>query len=338
MATFRSPFTRKDATRGSRPADGRLALAGLLTARSDLGALPGVISGLTVTGVASQWYYAISAGHAVTARSDADGANLPGLDGTTNTPAVSAAPGTGSRWDLIYIRQRDVDSADADSNSVIDVVQGTAGGSPTKPYASVPAGALVLAESQVSAGATGTLHANVVITQVAAKVSTRGGIVSNPTAAQIALLNAAATATNPIWIDDAGVLKRSVGAGFVPWSMAGENQPTSETTIAAPSGGETLVATTTLTAAPAGTYLALGTITAYTSTTTVAGYARFYKGAVLAQERRNDLMANAGPSQEHACLITHTGGDLTIGVVVYTLATAYSVQPKGCSVVAFRVA
>ena len=215
MATFRSPFVRKDATRGSRPLDGRLSLAGLLTPSSVLGALPGVISGLTVSGIASTWAYAVSAGHAVTKRSDADGANTPGLDGVTNTPTVAAAPASGSRWDLIWIRQQDVDNADADSSSLLGVTSGAASGTPSKRYDLVPAGALVLAEAQVFTGATGTLHANVVITQVAARVSTRGGIIPVTTQAQLDALAAVASVANPIYVDYTGTLERNSGSGWV---------------------------------------------------------------------------------------------------------------------------
>lgn len=220
MSVFRGLFVRKDSTRGVQPAEARMALAGLLTPSGYLGALAGVISGLTVSGIASTWAYAVSAGHAVTTRSAADGANMPGLDGTTNTPTVAAAPASGSRYDLIWIKQNDVDSSDSDSSAALGVTQGTASGSPTKPYASVPAGALVLAEAQVAAGATGTLHASVVITPVAPRVAARGGVIPVTTQAQLDALNAVATASIPLLVDHNGVIKRSTGSGWANLTQA----------------------------------------------------------------------------------------------------------------------
>lgn len=213
MPTFRNPFTRKDATRGSAPVDGRLALAGLVTPAGDLGITPGVISGLTVSGRSSApvWAYSVSGGHAVTTRGATDGASLIGLDGATNTPTVSAAPATGSRWDLIWIRQRDVENGDPDSSCVLDVTSGTPGGSPSKPYGSVPPGALVLAEAQVSAGASSTADPLVTITQVAARVAARGGIAPAGTITRRDLLLAGASASSPVYADVAGAIYRGDG-------------------------------------------------------------------------------------------------------------------------------
>lgn len=216
MPTTRGIFVRKDSTRGTGPAEARVALAGLLTPAGDLAATPGVISGAAVTGRSTSplWAYSVSAGHVVTTRGGTDGAVLWGLSGATDTPTVSAAPASGSRWDLIWVRHRDVDNADPDSDAVLGVTSGTASGSPTKPYGSVPAGALVLAEAQVGAGATGTLHANVTITQVAARVGTRGGIISVASAYQQSLITSAGTPTNPIYTDLNGVVYRSTGTAW----------------------------------------------------------------------------------------------------------------------------
>lgn len=196
MPTFRNPFTRKDATRGSTPVDGRLAMAGLVTPAGDVGVTPGVVSGMVVSGrsTAPGWAYSVSGGHAVTTRSATDGANLTGLDGATDTPTVAAAPATGSRWDLIWIRQRDVDNGDPDSAAVLGVTSGPSSGTPSKPYGSVPAGALVLAEAQVSAGAATTADPLVTITQVATLVSGRGGIVpaTSAEAARVAAFDGSA--------------------------------------------------------------------------------------------------------------------------------------------------
>lgn len=211
MAGRRGLFVRKDATTGTSPQDARLALAGLLTPAGDLAVAAGVISGCGVTGT-SGWTYNVGAGHVVGTRGATDGAVLFAVDGTTATPAVAAAPASGSRWDLIWVRQRDTDSGDADSAAEVGVTSGTSGGSPSKPYGSVPAGAVVLAEAQVSSGATQTAHASVTITPVALRVAARGGIVS-ATSTQRALL--AGTASSPLWADDNAALWRHAGSGWV---------------------------------------------------------------------------------------------------------------------------
>jgi len=206
MAGRRGLFVRKDATAGTGPQDARLALAGLLTPAGPLGVVPGVLSGCAVTGT-SGWAYEVGAGHYVTTRGASDGAVLAAVDGPTATDAgaVGVAPASGSRWDLIWVRQRDVDAGDSDSKSVVGVTSGTSGGSPSKPYGSVPAGALVLAEAQVASGATQTSHANVTITNVAPWVAARGGIIPVPNvAARQALAAASApTSARPLYVDRA---------------------------------------------------------------------------------------------------------------------------------------
>ncbi|SFK31352.1 hypothetical protein SAMN05216467_2836 [Cellulomonas sp. KH9] len=201
MAGRRGLFVRKDASAGTSPQDARLALAGLVAPAGDLGVTPGVLSGCAVSGT-SGWTYTVSAGHVVLTRGASDGAVLASIDGTTPTPAVAAAPASGSRWDLIWVRQRDVDSGDADSQVQVGVTSGSSSGSPSRPTGSVPAGALVLAEARVSAGATQTSHASVTITPVAARSAARGGIVPAANAASREAVAAAHTPTpsSPLYV------------------------------------------------------------------------------------------------------------------------------------------
>lgn len=249
MAGRRGLFVRKDATAGTGPQDARLAIAGLVTGAGDLAATPGVISGCVVSGMAA-WTYSVSAGHYVTTRGGSDGVVVGAVDGATTTDAVSAAPASGSRWDLIWVRQRDVDAGDADSQPVVNVTSGSSGGSPTKPYGSVPVGALVLAEAQVSAGATQTAHASVVITPVAVRVAARGGVVPVASASARAALATAASpsVTNPllVWQQDTKVLHLYDGA--TPRALTGELVG-SVAAVAEPgftTGTKTAVASTTL--------------------------------------------------------------------------------------------
>lgn len=218
MAGFRGLFVRKG-TVGTQPDEARKALAGLLTPVTRLGARQGILaapgSPLQVTGTAS-WQYSVSSGHLVSSRSDSDGAMLFGNDGTTLTAAVAAAPGSGSRYDLIYLRHLDPDQGEGDPSAVIGVVSGTASGTPVKP--AVPAGAVTIAEALVAAGATSTQHANVTITQVLGKTVARGGLLPVP---NLAARNAL-TQYDGLHVkqEDTGVVQVSDGAAWWPVGAA----------------------------------------------------------------------------------------------------------------------
>lgn len=188
MALFRGLFVRRDAGGlGTQPSEARRSAGALLTPADAFGARAGVLPGPgtpgAVTGTAT-WEYSVAAGYYVTQRSDADGPFLYGSDGPTLTPAVAAAPGSGSRWDLIWVQHQDPDQGAAASTPVYGVTSGAASASPAKPYADVPAGAFVLAEAQVSAGATSTQHANVTISPVFTWTALRGAPVPVRTAAE----------------------------------------------------------------------------------------------------------------------------------------------------------
>ena len=213
MPGRRGLFVRRDSTAGTSPQDARLAIAGMVTPSGPLGVAPGVLSGCAVSGT-SGWTYSVSSGHFVVTRGASDGATVASLDGATGTTAVAAAPASGSRYDLIWVRQRDIDSGDTDSTVVVGVTSGVASGTPARPTGDVPAGALVLAEARVYAGATSTAHANVTITPVAASVAARGGIVTLQSTTELARIGYATTQAQ-VYADIApsGVLYRSAGAG-----------------------------------------------------------------------------------------------------------------------------
>lgn len=213
---------------GTTAVEARLSQAGLVTPNGDLGVVAGVISGGTVTGTTSGWAYSVSATHAVTTRGATDGAAFPTIDGATLTPAPvlqngsagsTSAPVSGSRYELIWIQQRDLDNADADNAAVLGVTQGTASGTPSRP--TVPTGALVLAEALVPAGAANT--AAVTITPVFPRVAARGGVIPVTSQAQRDLLTAAASPTNPIIVDRldraAGTLERNATGLASGWRV-----------------------------------------------------------------------------------------------------------------------
>lgn len=160
----------------SAPQDTRLALAGLLAGE------PGVVAGTggAVTGSSSgpNMQYIVPASVFATVRGvlATDGSYLWANDGNITVNTATPAPGSGSRYDLIWARALNANDGFGDANStpVLGFTVGTASGSPVKPYASVPAGAYVLAESLV-----GTSIANAslaTITQVSTSVVAAGGV------------------------------------------------------------------------------------------------------------------------------------------------------------------
>lgn len=186
MATSRGLFVKQYTPAGqtvpvgTSALEGRLALAGLLYEDSPGVPRSGVldqasaslVSGTSTTGTMT---YSLAQCNPVINRTAGEGVYVFSTVGNTTVPTTNA-PGTDSRWDLIYVKQNDVEKGDADNQAVLGVIQGTVSSAPSKPYASVPAGGLVLAEAQVSAGATSTNSAQVVITQVWKYTTTRGGI------------------------------------------------------------------------------------------------------------------------------------------------------------------
>lgn len=171
--TFRAPLFvgasgGGTGTDGVKPQDARLALSALAPGT-------GVLSGCTVAGTTgTNMTYTIAAGAVALARGNisVDGVYISPNDGTVTVNSGSPAPASGSRYDLIFVAPRNAyDGGFGDSTSLpnVGVVVGTSGSTPAKPYASVPAGGLVLAESLVQSGATSAADgAHVTITQVGA--------------------------------------------------------------------------------------------------------------------------------------------------------------------------
>lgn len=126
---------------------------------SRVGVLPGV-PGVLVTGRASMGYD-VAPFNAVTARTAA-GAEEIANDGSV-TVTTTAAPGSNSRIDVIWVRAQFQVLGDANNDVVFGVTQGTAAVSPSKP--AIPAGALELATASIPSTATTTLSSGVVISQ-----------------------------------------------------------------------------------------------------------------------------------------------------------------------------
>jgi hypothetical protein len=178
MTANRGLFVPLDGTVGTTPAEARLALAGLLTEQSAGVIREGILDQYAdplVTGAANMSYN-VGPCNPVKVRVAGEGPYVWSLTGTTNVP-TDAAPGTGSRYDLIYTKQNDTSKGDANNLAEVGVVKGLAATTPSKPTASLPAGALVLAEALVTAAATATNGAGVTITQVWRHTAARGAAV-----------------------------------------------------------------------------------------------------------------------------------------------------------------
>ncbi|WVX87940.1 minor tail protein [Arthrobacter phage Snek] len=175
MTVNRGLFIRNNGSVGTTPIEGRLALAALVWENSPGNPRSGLLDQKTATVVSgtATMSYNVAPINPVINRAAGEGVYIFTLTGTTNV-VTSAAPATGSRYDLIYVKQNDPDKGDPDNNAVVDVIQGTAAASPTKPYANLPAGAYVLAEALVGPNVTGTNAAGVTITQVWKYTAMRG--------------------------------------------------------------------------------------------------------------------------------------------------------------------
>lgn len=161
------------------PLDHKLAQSGLIEkvgAGSNL-IRPGLFyDGVTniVLGKANMSYDVVPFTAALT-RGAAAGTVLSGNPGVENV-VTTAAPGSNSRIDVVYIWQREASLDGLNSDPVIGVVQGTAAVSPTVPSLAAFPGALELARITVAAGATATNGAGVTITQTAPFTTVDGGM------------------------------------------------------------------------------------------------------------------------------------------------------------------
>lgn len=175
MTVNRGPGVRQIGAVGTTPKEHRLALAGQYAENA-----PGVprsgllvqaaVNVVTPTGSMS---YNVAPVAAVIARTLGEGVYTPTTTGTTAVPTGNA-PATGSRWDLVWIKQNDQEKGDAGNAAVLGVTSGTAAASPTKPTGSVPAGAMVLSEHQIFSGTATTTAAPNTTTQVFPITAARG--------------------------------------------------------------------------------------------------------------------------------------------------------------------
>lgn len=148
---------------GTLPVEARLADAGLFESNDGINARSGIISSMPpilVQGDTS-WSYVISPFTAIVARTSNEGVYRFTGTGATSV-ATTAAPGTNSRIDVIWVKQNDQTKGDANNLAVAGVTQGTVAASPVAP--AIPEGALELARATVTAGAPNTLNVSIVQT------------------------------------------------------------------------------------------------------------------------------------------------------------------------------
>lgn len=184
------------------PRDARHAVGGLLAlqgptaldVRTGVMVGPGstqLITGTTRTG--PKMSVRLGEHVAVTSRGTANGAYLgPTLEAPLEVD-VELAPASGSRIDVVYVKQRDTTSGvptpDATPGPLYGVLTGQVStGTPAKPSLAAIVGAEELGTVQVSAGATSTNGSGVIITNTARPTVARGGIspiLSSETAAGV---------------------------------------------------------------------------------------------------------------------------------------------------------
>lgn len=159
------------------PEDHKLAQAGLIVKDTTGKIRAGLFYTGTETIVSGKanMSYDVAAFTAALTRGASSGAVLLANDGVVNV-VTTAAPGSNSRYDVVYVWQREYSLDGTDSEPVIGVVQGTAAASPSVPSLSAFPGAIELARILVPAGVTAT-NSGTTITQTAKFTAAAGGVV-----------------------------------------------------------------------------------------------------------------------------------------------------------------
>lgn len=204
MALTRAIGIRNAAT---TPLDARLAFMAMIVANSDGSPRPGVLSagGANLVTALATMNVSIAAAEFVTTKGKADGVAVFTNDGTVNV-AISAAPASNSRIDVIWVKHEDNTTGDTASLPIFGVTAGTAAASPTKP--AIPTGALELATLRVYAGTTAANGGSNTLTNTFQMTALRGDAVPFRTRAD------ANAWTNP----GAGQLADIIGDGIYRWN------------------------------------------------------------------------------------------------------------------------
>lgn len=165
MTVNRGLFVPLNAGVGTTPTQARLGLAALVAENSPGVPRTGVLNPSDpdlVTGSTGSMTYDIKPHSVAVNRATDEGVYIFTTTGLTSV-ATTAAPASGSRIDVIWVKQNDTTKGDADNLAVPGVTQGAAsGGTPAVP--SIPAGAIELAQATVGANITTASAASIVST------------------------------------------------------------------------------------------------------------------------------------------------------------------------------
>jgi len=226
MAGSRGLFVRQNGTLGTTPLEARRALAGMLIRNSATAPRSGLIAPPdTVVQSTPGWSYSIVPINPVINRTADEGAYVFSFEGTT-TVTTDPAPGTDSRWDLIYVKQNDTEKGDPDNLPVLGVVKGTPAASPSKPTSSVPSGALVLAEARIYAGSTSTQHASNTLAQVFPYTGLVGSAIKVRSKADRDLITTPKVGQQVIRMDRDNHVQTYTGVGTSGWEYIGKPKRT----------------------------------------------------------------------------------------------------------------
>jgi len=226
MAGSRGLFVRQNGALGTTPLEARRALAGMLIRNSATAPRSGLIAPPdTVVQATPGWSYSIVPINPVVNRTTDEGAYVFSFEGTT-TVTTDPAPGTDSRWDLIYVKQNDIEKGDPDNLPILGVVKGTPAASPSKPTSSVPDGALVLAEARIYSGSTSTQHASNTLAQVFPYTGLAGTPIKVRSKADRDLIAVPRVGQQVIRMDRDNHVQTYTGSGVSGWEYIGKPKRT----------------------------------------------------------------------------------------------------------------
>lgn len=160
------------------PYDDKMGMIGEVAKSAANVIRPGIFwdGNTTIVSGKANMSYDVRAFSAALSRGATAGAVKLANDATYNV-ATTAAPGSNSRYDVVYLWQREYQLDGTDSEPVIGVVQGTAAASPTVPSLSAYPGAIELARILVPAGVTAT-NSGTTITQTGKFTASAGGVIA----------------------------------------------------------------------------------------------------------------------------------------------------------------
>jgi hypothetical protein len=180
------------------PLDHKMAQLGLIVKTAANTIRPGLFwdGNTTIVSGTANMSYNVRAFSAVTSRGSTAGAVLLTNDAVVNV-ATTAAPGSNSRIDVVYLWQREFSIDGTDSEPVIGVLQGTSAADPTAPSLASFPGAIELARIVVPSGVTAT-NSGTTITQTAPFTAVDGGVVSFRNTTEMAAWTSALTGQKAI--------------------------------------------------------------------------------------------------------------------------------------------